>query len=370
MIELRHTRAGLLAQIGASDRTSDLLTDLTDPRVATGNLRLRIRGHGREDLFPLLKIALSERYAKVPALELTRDLLMPLRNGLGNAEKHGNHGDRSKLVWVELVLTGKGALITLSDEGDGFDAAQTLRQFQEQENYFSGHGCGFRNLHRARSIVTYENGGRSLVLCFQPSIGDWPLAGRRLSAKTERGSQERSTKPLDPVWLMKSYLAATLPELADGQATIESCRRYINEGANRDFEHRYVVRIKCPNSGPSSTDTRVFTSRLHPTKASAAADFDAAIRLHEASFSKRLQIPRPIARLPGEPCLVLYQFDPWMSLRDYLAWRDSVRELRRCAKRIGRGLADLHQTSPGLARSESAPATDFLSRMVALGEAT
>src|SRR2546429_9696281 len=51
---------------------------------------VRVCGRARDELFPLLKIALSERFATVPRLQIIRDLLLPLRNILGNAYKHGN----------------------------------------------------------------------------------------------------------------------------------------------------------------------------------------------------------------------------------------------------------------------------------------
>src|SRR5207249_1648714 len=44
-------------------------------------------------------------------------LLSPLKNALGNAYKHGNRRGRAKSISVEIVLTRKGALIAMTDEG-------------------------------------------------------------------------------------------------------------------------------------------------------------------------------------------------------------------------------------------------------------
>src|SRR3989454_12103775 len=170
MIDLSQTRTGLLSRIEAIDPAGVPASDLTDPRVATQEAHVRLCGHGRDDLFPLLNLALSERFALVPRPQLIRDLLMPLRNALGNASKHGNGNDPSKAVSVEMVLTRKGALIAVTDEGKGFDVALTFRRFQGQESYFANHGVGFRNLHRAISMVSYENGGHTVLLCFWPTI--------------------------------------------------------------------------------------------------------------------------------------------------------------------------------------------------------
>src|SRR5437773_11059923 len=169
MIDLGCSRARLLAEIEATNSTGEPLSDITDPRVATTDVHARVCGRGRKDLFPLLKIALCERFASVPRLQLTRDLLMPLKNALGNAFKHGNASDPGKRVSVEIVLTRKGALLAVTDEGKGFDYARTFRRFQEQETYFENHGCGFRNLHGAMSTVAYENGGRTVLLCYRPT---------------------------------------------------------------------------------------------------------------------------------------------------------------------------------------------------------
>src|SRR6266545_5550039 len=170
MIDLAKTRATLLAEIGATEPAGEPLSDITDPRVATADVRARVQGCAKKDLFPLLKIVLSERFADVPRPELMRDLLIPLRNALGNAYKHGNDHDPAKAVSVEVTLTRKGALVAVTDEGAGFDVALTLRRFREQNDYFANRGAGFRNLQEAGSTVSFENGGRTVLLCFRPTM--------------------------------------------------------------------------------------------------------------------------------------------------------------------------------------------------------
>lgn len=66
MIDLRHTRAGLLAAIEAPDPAGEPFSDIADPRVATVHVRVHMRGHSRDDLFPILELALCERFAAVP----------------------------------------------------------------------------------------------------------------------------------------------------------------------------------------------------------------------------------------------------------------------------------------------------------------
>src|SRR6266705_1217537 len=136
MINLSRTRAELLSEIDAPNLPGDPLSDLTDLRAASVDAHVRVCGRARDELFPLLKIALSERFAGVPRQQMIRDLLLPLKNVLGNAYKHGNRCDPTKMISVEIVLTVKGALIAVTDEGGGFDVALTFRRFQEQESSY------------------------------------------------------------------------------------------------------------------------------------------------------------------------------------------------------------------------------------------
>src|SRR5438552_16960051 len=98
MINLSRTRAELLAEIDAPNLPGDPLSDLTDMRVASVDAHVRVCGRARDELFPLLKIALSERFAAVPRLQIIRDLLLPLRNILGNAYKIGRASCRASVV--------------------------------------------------------------------------------------------------------------------------------------------------------------------------------------------------------------------------------------------------------------------------------
>jgi len=410
MIDLSQTRSGLLSRIEALDAAGGPSSDLVDPRVATQDAHVRLCGHGRDDLFQLLNLALSERFASVPRLQLIRDLLVPLRNALGNAFKHGNGRDATKTISVELVLARKGALIAVTDEGKGFDVALTFRRFQERQEHFVNRGAGFSNLHAATSAVSYENGGRTVLLCFRPAMeslepasrlpapepvatclspaiepdvphdgkhdeaskraettdlisggkselecglaasrqqmppstaGETPAATFR-GAPRAKDSESSLSKVLDAEWI-QACLSDELPEFAYGQTRIESCRVYPTCGrANDDCGNRYVLRVASHNGEPM--ETRILTGRLHATEAVAAADFEASTRLREAKISKSVLIPQPVARPSSEPRFVLYDFDPWMNLWDYLAFQRSVTMVRQSAERFGRMLGRLHRS--------------------------
>ncbi len=420
MIDLSYTRARLLAEIEATDSAGEPLSNITDPRVATRDVRVRVCGRGRHDLFPLLKAALLERFAAAPRLQLIRDLLIPLRNALGNAFKHGNGRDPTKTISVELVLARKGALIAVSDEGAGFDVAVTFRRFQGDESYFVNQGCGFRNLHQAMSSVSYENGGRTVLLCFRPMESLEPAAGLPVPepvvagvspavepgvppggkhveaskraettdlipggkmppstagetpAATFRGASRAKNsagslpKLLDGEWI-QACLSAELPEFANGQTRIESCRVYATRGCAGDgCGNRFALRVVGHDG--RLAETRVLTGRFHTTTTAAEADFEAATKLNDARILNRLRIPRPVGRLAGEPRLVLYDFDPWMNLWEYFTYRGRLKTLCRTAKRIARALAHLHRSQVVFPEAEPERVGDGLQAMALQAE--
>jgi len=73
MIDLSRNRAELLAEIEASRAAGEFLTDITGPRFATADVRASVHGYAKRDLFPLLKVVLSERFADVARPELMRE---------------------------------------------------------------------------------------------------------------------------------------------------------------------------------------------------------------------------------------------------------------------------------------------------------
>ena len=369
MIAPDRTRAELLAEIDASDPGTDPLSDITDPRVATTDAHVRVCGHAKEDLFPLLDLALSERFAAAPRARLLRDLLIPVRKALGNAYKHGNGSDPAKAVMVDIVLTRHGVLIAITDEGPGFDVARTFQRFQERKNYFVNQGSGFRNLHRAKSTVSYEHGGRTLLLCYrlqEDSSHRSPSCSTRAEEPATGGASPAARHNLlDSQW-MQTCLSAELPEFRNGRARLASCRVYASRGRD-DFGPRYVLHVV---GHEGEVETRILTGRLHASEATAQADFEAASHLYDSRISTRLRIPRPVARLDAERCLVLYEFQPSMNLSEYFAYRGSFSSVRHSSERIGQTLAALHRSPAVLPDEESRVAGEGLQARMARAETT
>ena len=158
-----------------------------------------------------------------------------------------------------------------------------------------------------------------------------------------RANQSESfrSRIVDSEWL-RTALSAELPGFGNQGAKIESCRVYAADGHAVDgCGLRFVLRV-ADRDGERS-ESRVLTGRLHETEAAAAADFQAATWLRSARISKSILIPQPMSRLAAEPRLVLYDFDPWMNLWEYLANRCDIESIQRRCKKIGRVLGRLHR---------------------------
>ena len=345
MIDITCTRAQLLAELEAQGPGAVGPIPSKGPLPAYAHLLLS--GHSVSETFSLLKAELSERFAGVPRPQLIRDLLAPLKNALGNAYKHGNRRDRAKSISVQIVLTRKGALIAITDEGSGFDVASTLRASREGQRAASDRGAGFRNLDRAQSIVCYEDDGRTILLCFRPEVGSTEPA----QSPDHPDRDPALLRLLDPEW-MRRDLSRELSDFRNDQSNLRKCRPYPAQGLANDLcGIRYVLEIGRPGDRPP--ETRTLTGRIHWEASEAEADFEAATKLYEALHSSQLRIPRPVARLEGEPQLVLYDFDPWMNLWEYLDDRGTPDVLRSCADRVGLALATLHQSRIPLPMAET-----------------
>ena len=336
MIDLGCTRAALLAEIAARELPGRPPGGAAALAAPGSRERFLVRGHTQDELFPLLEVSLSERFAAVPRSRLIRDLLVPLKTALGNAWKHGNGGDATRSITVEAVLTRRGAVVAVEDEGAGFDAARALERFRRRERYFTNFGAGFEKLERAGSRITWENGGRTLLLGFVTGTGEG-------AASLTPPAEHRSV--FDAEW-MRALLSAAVP----GLSRIESCRvSAVPANGSGEPSVRYVL-------GVGGEKSRILTGRLLADADRAAADFDAARRLHEGLTSTRVRVPRPIARLAEEPRLVLYDFDPWMDLSEYAADRENAPLFRRRAERVGQTLAVLHGSGVAFQETEA----DFL----------
>jgi anti-sigma regulatory factor (Ser/Thr protein kinase) len=269
MIDLDRTKAQMLAEINASEKAwVNFLSDPADQDfVSLGEARLAVEGKTPNDLFPALNAAFSKRFASVPPEKLIRDLYYPLKKGLGNAYKWGNRKDPDKQLTVEVVVTKTGAFVAIADEGDGFDVEDILRRFQGGEQYFSHGGSGFVHFNRAQSVISYADGGRTLLIRFLCAPEPAEISATNNSAMMMAGNEP----------FMKSLLAAELPYFRKNKATLDSCRIYMPDEQEDDQpEIKYVLEYHKGKS--EETKTAIMTGRLLPESA-AQNDFSVAQQL-------------------------------------------------------------------------------------------
>jgi hypothetical protein len=169
MIDLTFTKEQMLQDIDASHRA--FVNRFSDPLspdlLSLDEASLVIRGTTPGELSPVLNVVLSKRFAHVPPEQLFSDLMYPVKKGLGNAHKWGNKRDSTKNITIEVVLTKRGAVVSISDEGEGFDAEGILSKVHRLEPYFTHGGSGFHHFAKAQSLISYADGARTLLIRYR-----------------------------------------------------------------------------------------------------------------------------------------------------------------------------------------------------------
>jgi hypothetical protein len=178
MFDLSLTKEQMLREINASHRA--FVNRFSDPAspdlVALDEASFVIRGRTPDQLWCVLNDLLSKRFAHIREEQLHSDLMYPLKKGLGNAHKWGNQRDCGKDITVETVITRTGAVLSISDEGQGFDPEAVLSKVRRAEHYFTHGGSGFHHFAKTQSLISYTNGGRTLLLCYR-GVSDFSAAG-------------------------------------------------------------------------------------------------------------------------------------------------------------------------------------------------
>jgi len=90
---------------------------------------------------------------------------LALREALNNAVVHGNRLDAHKLVHVRCrCRVGKGISITVSDQGQGFDAS-SIPDPLAVENLLAEHGRGIHIMKLAMDQVSFDERGTEVHMC-------------------------------------------------------------------------------------------------------------------------------------------------------------------------------------------------------------
>jgi anti-sigma regulatory factor (Ser/Thr protein kinase) len=113
----------------------------------------------RDVLDELLKRVLSYH----ESVSLTADeITLVIDEAITNAMEHGNQWDESKQVHVKLAQQNGSLLISIEDEGNGFDFKNPQSEFVNG-NKLSQRGRGI-SLIKKFCEPRWENGGRLIVL--------------------------------------------------------------------------------------------------------------------------------------------------------------------------------------------------------------
>ena len=91
------------------------------------------------------------------------DIHVGFEEALRNAMIHGNKLDPKKVVKIKAEITPTEVIISVEDEGDGFDPA-SLPDPTLDENLLKEGGRGVYLVNHLMDEVDYQNGGRKLVM--------------------------------------------------------------------------------------------------------------------------------------------------------------------------------------------------------------
>jgi hypothetical protein len=172
MVDLARTEEQFLAEIHFTNGSEVRETPALD-------VPWRVVGCTPADLFPLLTKTFSACYPHIATDHLTRDLIDLVKKGLGNAYKWGNSRDRDKLLMVTTVMTRLGAVIKISDQGNGFDVARVVR-----DRSFTHGGSGLTRFRKTSSVISYADGGRTLLIRFLCDVEPVAATGDATEAST------------------------------------------------------------------------------------------------------------------------------------------------------------------------------------------
>lgn len=117
--------------------------------------------------YKYIKEASSKIIDSLKKLDADESLLFDVRlcveEALINAIKHGNKMDEKLNVYVDYKINGNKLVITIQDEGNGFDY-KNLQDPTKENNLFKDSGRGVFLIHHLMDEVTYNDKGNQIKL--------------------------------------------------------------------------------------------------------------------------------------------------------------------------------------------------------------
>jgi serine/threonine-protein kinase RsbW len=115
----------------------------------------------------LLKEVSNELIRQLNEKGVDEDIIFDVHVGfeeaLRNAMIHGNRQDPDKKVTVETAVTDNSVIISVEDEGEGFDP-KDLPDPTRNENLLKESGRGVYLMKHLMDDIRYDNGGRRVTM--------------------------------------------------------------------------------------------------------------------------------------------------------------------------------------------------------------
>jgi serine/threonine-protein kinase RsbW len=93
------------------------------------------------------------------------NIMIAVTESVNNAIKHGNQGDKSKLVKLSMQLSEEMIKFTIEDEGDGFNY-NDLPDPTSPDNLDKINGRGIFLMRHLCDEVNFTESGKTVELCF------------------------------------------------------------------------------------------------------------------------------------------------------------------------------------------------------------
>ena len=112
---------------------------------------------GRGDYnFSKAALFLTNYYLKIddlpePVVQLHQEIERTVDFAFENSYVHGGN-----VIHARLRYTPQSILVTIEDDGPGFDAAETVAKFLRGEKYYTFGGAGFDCFHTSPARVSFE----------------------------------------------------------------------------------------------------------------------------------------------------------------------------------------------------------------------
>lgn len=129
----------------------------------------RIELRSEESSLDLLSNFVDEMVDRYPAFRLLQaNIISVLSEAVNNSIVHGNKHDLSKKVYCSYEIDDVLARFRVEDEGEGFEYANVPNPLL-RENIEKPHGRGIFIMRMLSDKLTFDEGGRVLVMEFDSS---------------------------------------------------------------------------------------------------------------------------------------------------------------------------------------------------------